>query len=89
MLVVNLLIKKYQVDPYIQTIVSESNFNTNSPCYIYSNIQEGDQPIHIAAARGYPDIVQVLIQEFHVDPTSKAKVAIFVCDYLAYISCHV
>lgn len=38
------------------------------------NVQDGDQPIHIAAGRGYPDIVKALIQEFHVDPMSKAKV---------------
>jgi ankyrin repeat protein len=37
-------------------------------------MQEGDQPIHIAAAHGHPNVVRALIQEYHVDSLSKAMV---------------
>ncbi len=36
-------------------------------------MQEGDQPIHIAAAHGHSNVVQTLIKEYCVDPFSTAK----------------
>ena len=40
----------------------------------FCHIQDGGQPIHFAASGGKEKIIDVLIDEYHVDPLEKVHV---------------
>ena len=47
-------------------------------------MQNGDQPIHIAAGQGNVGIVKALIEQHKVDPAAKSKVILCYCSIVRF-----
>ena len=74
--ILRVLTSKYDIDPQIPGYVCHvcACMNVQRLCTFVSLItymQDGSQPVHIAANHGHTDFVRVLIEEYHIDPQLK------------------
>lgn len=74
--IVKTLIKEHNVQPDVATDVSSGHHEYEIQLY-YNNIifiQDGSQPLHLAAANGHVDIAEYLVMECGVPIESTAQV---------------
>ena len=57
--------------------------------YAHLFCQENLQALHLACQMGHLLCVKVLIEDFHADPNSKAKVHSYVCTHTDKVYVHV
>ena len=71
--VVRELVTSYGVDPASTGVVI-----MNTVCYnsCYCVVQDGLQPIHVAAQYGHEDAVSMFVEEFHIRPDVGGTVSI-------------